>query len=367
MNRPHSIGHFFSCIILVCLAFPSLAFAEEKILKVGVALGEPFVISQNNEFTGIAVDTWKLIADEQNLKYQLISAGEHIDDAVSKLAEGQFDVLIGPIVPTYERNLLVDFMQPYYLNKIGMVVALKQIDFLNAMNSIFNDTVSIALIIFFFSTILYFHIFWYCERKKNPNVPQSYKDGMIKTFWLHTLDIDLGKIPAFTVTKTSRFFWLFLLTLFFSSITAAITSALTIALSDQYVNYNSLDDFKNKKVTAVLATAPFKIAKDAGLNIIPVNDREEAFKLLVKGEVVAYVDYYPTAEYYLSQHELAQKLIMAHVTIKRDTFAFALPINSPLRHPLNVKLSSHQRYGLVKAICEKYFGENGRSVSNCEI
>lgn len=344
------------------------ASSEEKTLTVGVALGEPFVISRNNDFTGIAIDVWKLISEEQKLKYQFVSMGEHIDDAIAKLADGKIDVLIGPIVPTHARSKLVDFMQPYYLNQVGLVVPVKQIDFLSALTDLFNTTINSALVIFVFFFFLYLHVFWYFERENNRKVPHNYWSGMKETFWLHTLDIDLGELPKHLITRRFRFFWLAMLTLFFSSITAAITSALTIALSDQYVTYNNISDFRNKKIAAVISTAPYNIASENGFNVVPVNNREDAIKLLLQGKIAAYMDYYPIADYYLKEHQLTEKLTMANIIVKRDTFAFALPLNSPLRHDLNLKLSSHQEFGLVKSLCEKYFGKtNGESSVNCEI
>lgn len=357
----------FYIIIGACFFLPLSTYAVESTLKVGVALGEPFAMTENNDFYGIAVDIWKLIAEEQNLKYQFVSVGEHIDSAVSSLASGKIDVLIGPIVPTLERSKLVDFMQPYYLNQIGLVVSLKEVGFLNAIVKLFNNTISTALLIFILLFVFYLHVYWYYERHTNPAVPKKYFEGIQKTFWMHTLDIDLGKIPTHTFTKCIRFFWLALVTLFFSSITATLTSALTIALSEDYESYNSINDFSNKKIAVVVDTAPYTIAKSERLKIVPVNSRTDAFKLLLAGDVFAYADYYPTSVEYMNQNQLTEKLSMANYILAKDTFAFALPLNSPLRHPLNLKLLSKQSLNLIKPICAKYFKNNEKSVSDCEI
>ncbi len=79
--------------LLLLLSFA--AHADPKVLRVGVALGDPFVIAHDNTFSGVAIDIWKKLADDQHLAFQLIPMGEHIDDAVNQLAKGQIDVLIG--------------------------------------------------------------------------------------------------------------------------------------------------------------------------------------------------------------------------------------------------------------------------------
>ena len=357
----------FFVITSFCLLFPFTAQSQEKTLKVGVALGDPFVIPMNNEFSGIAIDIWKLIADEEKIKFIFVPMGEHIDDAIAKLAAGQIDILIGPIVPTYERMKLVDFMQPFYLNQIGLVVRTEQVNFFNALSSILTPSFVSALLIFLFVFILYLHVYWYYEIRPKQKTQQGYWEGVKEAFWLHTLDIDLGQLPSHVRTRQIRFFWLILLTLFFSSLTASITSALTIALSGKYVSYNSIIDFKNKKMAAVIHTAPYDIAKDLGFTILAVDERDGAIDLLLQGKIDAFVDYYPVADYYLTQHDLTHKLTMANYVIQRNTFAFALPNNSPLRRPLNLRLRLQQNYGIIKTICNKYFMGNEKSTINCEI
>lgn len=357
----------FLSILLFFIINPIAVYAQEKTLKVGVALGEPFAAMHNNKFEGIAVDLWKLIAEEDKLQYEFISEGEHIDEAINKLATGQIDILIGPIIPTYERTKLVDFMQPYYIAQIGLVVPKQKIKFFNVMHSIFNTTISSMLLIVLFFFLFYLHIFWYFEIRPKQTTKHKYKEGISEAFWLHTLDIDLANIPSHIRTRQIRFIWLIFLTLFFSTITASITSALTIALSNHYVSYTNLSDFSDKNIAAVVATAPYDLAKTMDFKIVETNNREEAIQLVLDGKADAFVDYYPIATYYLSQHQLNDKLTMANVILQRNTFAFALPINSPYRHQFDLILRSHQEYGLAKTVCEKYFNQNQAALINCEI
>jgi polar amino acid transport system substrate-binding protein len=353
---------------MALLLFPFSAQAEEKILKVGVALGEPFAQVVNKEYYGIAVDIWKQLAEELNLKYQFVALDEHIDEDVDKLATGQIDVLIGPIVPTYERMKRVDFLQPFYLNQIGLVVPAKGLSFLNALGSIFNEVTKAALLILLVFTLIYFHVYWYYELRKQNKTYKNYGRGILETCWLHTLDIDMSELPTHILTRLFRFLWLVLITLFFSSITASITSSLTIALSGQYASYASIDEYKDKQVVAVMHTAPYDIAKSAGFtHILPVNNRDEAISLLLNGQAAAYIDYSPVAEHYLVEHKLTHELMMTSLIIQRDTFVFALPINSPLRHSLDLKLRSRQEEGIIKLICEKHFGDSAKSSVNCEL
>ncbi len=342
--------------------------AQDKILKVGVALGPPFAEISHQEYYGIAVDIWKQLAEELNLKYQFVALNEQIDDDIKQLAAGKIDVLIGPIVPTYMRMKQVDFLDPYYVNQISLVVPAKGLSFINALSSIFTDVTKAALLILLAFTLLYFHVYWYFELRKQNQAYHSYWRGILDTCWMHTLDIDMSDLPTHVLTRLSRFIWLVLITIFFSSITASITSSLTVALSGQYESSVSLDAFKDKKVAAVQHAAPYDIAKSIGFsNLLTVNDRAEAVRLVLNGDAAAFVDYYPVAEHYLITHQLTHQLTMTNLVLERDTFAFALPVNSPLRHALNLKLRSKQEDGGIKLICENHFNHSEKAAMNCDL
>lgn len=360
--------YFFLKLTLTFLLLCSQASAQNRILKVGVALGEPFAAISHQDYYGIAVDIWKQLAEELNLPYQFVPMSEHIDDDIKILAAGRVDVLIGPIVPTYTRMKQVDFLLPFYLNQISLVVPAKRLSFLNALSSIFTDVTQAALLILFVFTILYFHVYWYFELRKQNKAYKTYWHGILDTCWLHTLDIDMADLPTHGLTRLFRFFWLVLITIFFSSITASITSSLTVALSGQYTSFANLSNFKDKPVVAVSQAAPFDVAKSVGFtNLVTVSNREEAIHLLLNGEVAAYVDYASIAEHYLIEHKLTHQLTMTNLILQRNTFAFALPINSPLRHELNLKLRSRQEEGEIKAICEKHFSDSEKAVNNCDL
>jgi ABC-type amino acid transport substrate-binding protein len=148
-------------------------------------------------------------------------------------------------------------------------------------------------------------------------------------------------------------------------VTATITSALTVTLSNNYVKYDKLSDFNGKTIAAVTGTLPFAHAVATGLHVIPAQSRDEAMQLLLTKKVVGVADYRSTADYYLQKHQLSNQLILADAFISQNSFAFALPINSPLMHPINVELRNLQANGYVRFLCRNRLGP--QDVRNCEI
>lgn len=356
----------FCLFLFLSFLFPLTAWPQEKILRVGVAPGEPFVVVVANQYQGIAVDIWKILAKNLNIKYVFVPMGEHIDDDIKLLADGKIDVLIGPIIPTKDRAELVDFTRPYYLDQIGLVVPIKKIPFFRTLNQVLMSSFSWMLALFLALFVLYIHVFWFFERKKHyMDVQRDYRLGIKTAFWLHTLGISFNRIPTHPRTRVFRFIWSLALILLLSTISATITSSLTVALSNNYVKYEKLSDFSENTIAAVVGTAPYDIADEVGLNIVPAQNREEAINLLLQGKVAGFADYYPIADYYLRKHRLKERLTMADAIIAQNTFAFALPIDSPLRHSLDLQLDIIQSNGQVRFLCESVLGE--KAAKNCEI
>lgn len=340
---------------------------KAKILRVGVPPGEPFVMMVNNEYQGIAVDIWKLIAKNLDLAYEFVPMSEHIDQDIHALANGEIDVLIGAIIPITEKMKLVDFMKPYYLNQIRLVVPVKKVRFSHALLDVLNSPMSLFMLTLILVFIIYIHVFWYYERNSNyMGIKPTYREGIRSAFWINTLDIGFDEIPTHPMTRRTRFLWFFIaFPLFLSTLSAVITSSLTVSLSNTYASYDKLSDFSDKTITAVIDTTPYDLAIAAGLRVVPAQNRDDAIERLLKGEVAGYADYYAIADYYLQKHHLTDKLTLSNAIIAQNTFAIALPINSPLRHSLNVQLDIVQEAGQVKTICNNLLGE--QVAKNCEI
>ena len=352
-------------ILLFSFLFPLTARPHEKILRVGVAPGEPFVIVKDNKYSGISVDLWKYLAHNLNIKYQFIPMSEHIDDDVMQLAKGQVDVLIGPVISTAERVKLADFTRPYYLDQIRVVVPIKTVSFTRILLAISNSALSSVVLFIVCFFIIYIHIFWFFEgRKGYMGIKPTYWSGIKTAFWIHTLGISFNQLPTHTYTKLFRLVWTIVVLLLLSVVTATMTSSLTIALSNNFSKEDVLSDLKYERLTGVINTAPYDIAKEASLDIKPVNSRTEGIDLLLKGYVAGFVDYASIADYYMKEHALGRKLTLAHVIIQQNTFAIALPLNSPIRHQINIQLAILQSMGQTYFLCKKYLSEESAKYCN---
>ena len=108
-----------------------------RTLKVGVSGNAPFVIQKDGGSSGISLDIWRRIAEDNNLSYRLIKQATP-RQGILALNKGEIDLLVGPISITPERLNLpgVDFTQPYFIGKEGILLPLKPTTLLNPITGV---------------------------------------------------------------------------------------------------------------------------------------------------------------------------------------------------------------------------------------
>ena len=91
----------------------NLNYKDKKFLICGCLVDPPYVIYKDNKFTGICVDVWKKIVEDNQIKYKFKHAGSAYDLAIKDLQQNKYDILIGAFAMTPKRYELVNFTYPY--------------------------------------------------------------------------------------------------------------------------------------------------------------------------------------------------------------------------------------------------------------
>ena len=106
-----------SCLIIFCLFLAPFYLKAEPSspLKVGIFLESPpfSYRDKNGAYVGAAVGIFKHIAKELKWSYEFIPLKPDFNEGTRRLAQGEFDLLIGAMSITYERYKLVDFSFPF--------------------------------------------------------------------------------------------------------------------------------------------------------------------------------------------------------------------------------------------------------------
>ncbi len=120
-----------ACLLALCCVIPAVAMAgtleeiqERGVLRVGMEPGYmPFELTnKKGEIVGFDVDVAKRMAKAMGVKLELVSTAW--DGIIPALLTKKFDILMSGMTLTQERNMKINFAQPYIV--IGQSILLKK-------------------------------------------------------------------------------------------------------------------------------------------------------------------------------------------------------------------------------------------------
>src|SRR5699024_6076634 len=109
------------CFTLAAIFSTTTVFAvqQDHIYQIGVAGSAPFVVDTQQQ-TGIALEIWQAMSNQQNLEYNLIPY-QDAPSALDDLDSGKLDAVVGPLSITSERAEHAKFTQPYYQSSLSIM------------------------------------------------------------------------------------------------------------------------------------------------------------------------------------------------------------------------------------------------------
>ena len=205
------------------------------------------------------------------------------------------------------------------------------------------------------------HILWFFERNvkdaRHDYFRDEYFGGVWDSFWWAFIIMTMGgfekEVPHTKLSRALAMFWIITSLFFISTITAKITTSLTI--SELTSGINSYKDLFGKKVGIARATTTSKFADSVGLPYIEFDDYLQAVAALEAGEIEATIGGAATARYY-ARHAGAGKIVAAGDVFAPDKIGIALPENSPLYEDINRTLLEIKEDGTYAKLRKKYFG-----------
>jgi len=283
----------FIYLALFLFQFPEISWGDDSLerdIRVGVIETPPFVIRNDDQFEGIAIDIWSLIASNAHLKYHFIlHPNTDYDDAVNKLAEGTYDILVGPISVTHERIQKVDYSLPFYLSQISLLVLRSKFSFVKNLVLTFLYTVGGLAAVLFLIFILYINVLWFFEKKHSEQLSVSYKEGLEKIFWRYVNEGKYIDIPKSWKGKITLLALVITLYVLLTLIQGSVISFMTVSWY-QFANpINTAADIENKKIAADKGSMAYHLAHGMGHAVLGINDISEAIPLLKEKKIEAYV------------------------------------------------------------------------------
>lgn len=357
MNRRRQLtGSLVAALLLLTAAAAPL---RAKTLKVGISGTPPFVIKTGSEWSGISLDVWRTVAIENNLSFELIPQSSP-DEGLQAIDDETIDVLVGPISITSRRLAIpnVNFTQPYFFAKAGVLVPTRPPSLFDRFKVFFGRAVLSSILILIAVLAAVGTLVWLAERRCNQeNFPHPPLEGIFNGMWFALVTLTtVGYGDKAPITKTGRIItstWMVISLIAVSSLTASLASAFTLFLSGASdTPITSSRDLINRRVAVVEGTSNVRLAESGGMIKVMAKNLSNAAELVANGQVDALIFDRPALRFFLKQRTDLD-LKVAPFTLAEETYGFAFKTGSDLNTPLDVSILKMQRNGLVKELTDQ--------------
>lgn len=331
-----------------------------RIIKVSTVERPPFIFfGKDGRVSGFSADLWGEIARRNLWKYEWVRE-DSFPAMIKAVRTGRSDVAIANISITSGREKFLDFSHPIYDSGMQIVVSKKERGvgiFRLIWQSGALQLIGAAILVL----LVIAHILWFFERNtENPRhdyFRDDYVGGVWDAFWWAFIIMTMGgfenEVPYSRISRVLAMFWIVVSLFFVSTLTAKITTSLTV---DQLTSdINSYKDLLGKKVGVGANSAMSKFLDVKNIPYRKYRDFAKALEAVERGEIDATIGDAPVVKYYAS-HKGAGKVSLAGPVFQPDKFGIALPTGSRLMEKINMALLEMKEDGTYERLQRQWFG-----------
>lgn len=310
-------------------------------LRVAVYDAPPYGhAAPNGSVSGLSVDLWRRVAERMERQFELTP----VSDMAALLAgvhQGRFDVAIGAITITPEREKLVDFSYPSH--RSGVAVALrKSTGPLAALRAYFAALTELGslVVLILAALVVTGLVMWRIERAGTLAGHESHvttlRDGI---YWAVVTMTTVGygdKTPKTTSGRVVATAWMFASLVLISLLSTSLVSKLT---ADRVEGGNSATsvDLSRHKLAAVANSSGAEFLAEQHLAFSETKTLSEALDRLEAGRATAVVNSVGALTYLIDTSH-ARGIEVAAGLLAPAYLAFAFPPGSALRKPVDEAL-----------------------------
>ena len=315
-------------------------YSDNQILKVAVYDSPPFGYQNpNGTIDGLMVEIWEEIAAVQNYQYEYIMTD--MDGLLSGIHERIYDVGIGAISITPNREQMVDFTQPVNPSGTGIAVASQSLRssistyYKPIVLSLMRLIVLLVIILLISGTLV-----WSVERKNNPQHFPKGITGLLEGLWWSAVTMATvgygDKVPITPMGRIIAMFWMFIGIILLSIFTANTTAIFTTTKQESHIQTAS--DLRNVRVGAVSRSSGEEYLLREKISYQAYETIESAAEALISNELDALVSNVPVLKYLNHKGPYRKKLTIASHYLLKNNMGIAVQENSPLLETIDQTL-----------------------------
>jgi ABC-type amino acid transport substrate-binding protein len=329
---------------------------ETRELVIGTKVAPPFAMkAQDGTWHGISIDLWRHIAEQIHLRYRFQETT--LKNLIDGVSEGSLDGAVAALTVTGPRHRVVDFTQPYYNTGLGIAVASDAlISWWPIIRNVFSPGFFCAAAVLFAVSLSIGVILWLIEHRHNEHFGPNRHGLGASVWWSAAAMTQSGgaageKVPTTLPGRLLAMGWMIISVIIFVSLTAALTSRLTLRHLRGPVNGES--DLRYVRVGAIAGTETTEYLGHERIGYQVFADAEAALSAVRKGRI----DDRPLL-LWLVNERFSGSLRVLDETFEPQAYAIALPKGSELRMRIDLALLESIRSDWWRETLFAYLGSN---------
>jgi polar amino acid transport system substrate-binding protein len=347
-----------SAIFALVFLFGSclIGFAQES-TTVGIKEAPPFAFKDSKgKWMGITVDLWKEIQLEKNAEFQPREMA--LDKLLIAIESGDIATGLGAISILYDREKKFDFSIPYFETGLALATRTEHEDnvwsYLGTLGKIIKALIPWVLLLLVVGVLI-----WLIERKINED--QFHKplgEGVGSGIWWACVTMTTvgygDKTPKSFVGRIIAVFWMFSGIILISSLTATITTSMTLDRLDDQIG--TLDDLKKQKTGVVESTAAAGFLQDKGVTHSIFPSLDEGLAALSNGKINVLVHDEPIMKHVIAQN-YSGTLQVLDIILDKQLYAFPTQPNAMILEQINLGIIEAMESGKLESLIQRYLPE----------
>jgi polar amino acid transport system substrate-binding protein len=307
-------------------------------LVIGTKEAPPFAMkAADGAWQGISIDLWRRIADDKKWRYRFVEV-QTVPELIDGVATSKFDVAVAALTVTPARERMLDFTASFFSTGLGIAVAAGGLPswrpVMTALTSFGFVQAVLALIGLAFAVGL---IVWVLERRHNEDFGGGVARGLSSGVWWTTVAMTqrgAGNFGPRTMPgRAVAMLWMVGSIIAIAVFTAGITAALTVRQLQGTVR--EVADLSAVRVGAVNGTTAEDVLLQLRVWPVTFATPKDALLALRAGNIDAVVYDRPLLAWFVKQ-DFQSSIQLLDTIFDFQNYAFAVPLNSPLRKPIGV-------------------------------
>lgn len=333
---------------VLVVAYPARALEEgrqdapeaRRTLIVGAMIAPPFSFKdEQGNWQGISIDLWTDVAEKLDVDFLIREYDQK--GLIAAVEHGQVEVAASSLPVSPELIPRMDFSQVYYSGGLGIAVPRQPVGniFFHVVEELlsaqFLAYVAVMGVLLMCSGL----VVWWIERRINPDQFGRGARGLVDGMWWSAVTMTTvgygDTAPKSVSGRLLGMAWMFASVVLVSIFTASITTTLTVGRIGGKVN--GPGDLPTAVVASVPNGAAAAYLRHHHIKYHVYDELDAALSALAQREVDAVVDDRPLLLHAVRE-KFSKKVEVLSVSFDPTVYAFAFPLDSALRKPVNIAL-----------------------------